>query len=298
MVSQVSYKAINLVSSNGSISITDLSNGDTNLQAAGGSGGVPASPDTSVQFNNAGAFGADASFTWTPTQLTIGPAASTITVATVAPTSVQAASNIIIKSSNAAATNGVGGNLSVVSGSGLGTGNAGKITFLGGSSPSGAGASVSITGGNGGTFGGDFIASAGSGFGTNGSGGGFNLTAGNSKGTGTAGSYNIVAGNNLTVGGAAGGDVNLTAGTGGNGAGLSGSLYLNSTINTALQITDDNVNPQMGFFSATPVAQPTTATASATRAAVIGTVANVGDTYDGYTVAKVVKALRNLGILA
>lgn len=40
MVSQVSYKAINLVSSNGSISITDLANGDTNLQTAGGGGAV------------------------------------------------------------------------------------------------------------------------------------------------------------------------------------------------------------------------------------------------------------------
>lgn len=38
MVSQVSYKAINLVSSNGSISITDLENGDTNLQTSGGGG--------------------------------------------------------------------------------------------------------------------------------------------------------------------------------------------------------------------------------------------------------------------
>jgi hypothetical protein len=38
MVSQVSYKAINLVSSNGSISITDLANGDTNLQTTGGGG--------------------------------------------------------------------------------------------------------------------------------------------------------------------------------------------------------------------------------------------------------------------
>jgi len=40
MVSQVSYKAINLVSTDGSISITDLANGDTNLETAGGSGTV------------------------------------------------------------------------------------------------------------------------------------------------------------------------------------------------------------------------------------------------------------------
>jgi hypothetical protein len=54
----------------------------------------------------------------------------------------------------------------------------------------------------------------------------------------------------------------------------------------------------MAFFGVTPVAQPTTATTAATRAAVVGTLANIGDTYDGYTLAKVVRALRNLGILA
>jgi hypothetical protein len=55
---------------------------------------------------------------------------------------------------------------------------------------------------------------------------------------------------------------------------------------------------KLAFFNANPVVQPTTATAAATRVAVVGTVANIGDTYDGYTLAKVVKALRNLGILA
>jgi hypothetical protein len=38
MVSQVSYKAINLVSADGSITITDLANGDTNLETSGGGG--------------------------------------------------------------------------------------------------------------------------------------------------------------------------------------------------------------------------------------------------------------------
>ena len=54
----------------------------------------------------------------------------------------------------------------------------------------------------------------------------------------------------------------------------------------------------IGFFGVTPATKQTTATTSATRAAVSGTVANVGDTYDGYTLAQVVKALRNYGLLA
>lgn len=51
-----------------------------------------------------------------------------------------------------------------------------------------------------------------------------------------------------------------------------------------------------GMFG-TSTTQPTTAVASATRVAG-ATAANVTDTYDGYTLAQVVKAMRNLGILA
>lgn len=54
---------------------------------------------------------------------------------------------------------------------------------------------------------------------------------------------------------------------------------------------------KIGFWNAAPIIQPTTGVASATRVAG-ATTALVTDTYDGYTVAQVVKALRNLGILA
>lgn len=52
-----------------------------------------------------------------------------------------------------------------------------------------------------------------------------------------------------------------------------------------------------GGFYGTNIAQPTTAVASAARVAG-ATAALVTDTYDGYTLAQVVKALRNLGVLA
>jgi hypothetical protein len=55
---------------------------------------------------------------------------------------------------------------------------------------------------------------------------------------------------------------------------------------------------KIGFWNATPIVQPTTAVASAT--VVSGTGGNVkhDDTFDGYTVEKIVRALRTIGLLA
>lgn len=55
---------------------------------------------------------------------------------------------------------------------------------------------------------------------------------------------------------------------------------------------------KLGFFNASPVAQQTTSVTAATNVGGSGTTVKVDDTFDGYTIAKVVKALRNLGILA
>ena len=55
---------------------------------------------------------------------------------------------------------------------------------------------------------------------------------------------------------------------------------------------------KIGFWGVTPIAQPTTSTAAATFVANTGTTINTASTFDGYTLQKVVKALRNAGILA
>lgn len=55
---------------------------------------------------------------------------------------------------------------------------------------------------------------------------------------------------------------------------------------------------KLAFYNATPIVQPTTAVASATFNPVGGTNIQTSDTFDGYTVAKVVAALRNLGLIA
>lgn len=56
---------------------------------------------------------------------------------------------------------------------------------------------------------------------------------------------------------------------------------------------------KLGFWNATPVVQQTTAVSSATLVPNLGTdPIQSGDTFDGYTLQQVVKALRNTGILA
>lgn len=55
---------------------------------------------------------------------------------------------------------------------------------------------------------------------------------------------------------------------------------------------------KIGFWNATPIAQPTTAVAAATVAATgTGDVVAASTTFDGYTIPQVVKALRNAGLL-
>lgn len=55
---------------------------------------------------------------------------------------------------------------------------------------------------------------------------------------------------------------------------------------------------KIGFWNATPIVQPTTAVAAATLVGGGGTALTDTDTFDGYTLKQIVKALRNTGLLA
>lgn len=83
-----------------------------------------------------------------------------------------------------------------------------------------------------------------------------------------------------------------------------GNLEANNAINMVFGTTTGTkigtaTSQKIGFWNATPIVQPTTAVAAATFAAVAGgSTIDTNDTFDGYTVGQVVKALRNLGILA
>lgn len=59
-----------------------------------------------------------------------------------------------------------------------------------------------------------------------------------------------------------------------------------------------STSQKLGFWNATPIIQPTTGVTASTFVANAGTAINDASTFDGYTVGKVVKALRNTGILA
>lgn len=55
---------------------------------------------------------------------------------------------------------------------------------------------------------------------------------------------------------------------------------------------------KLGFWNATPIVQPTTAIGAATLINLGGTTLTDTDTFDGYTLKQIVKALRDAGILA
>jgi hypothetical protein len=92
-----------------------------------------------------------------------------------------------------------------------------------------------------------------------------------------------------------GGSFTFTAG-GGNAT--QGSINLATVSGTTIQLADSSGARQLGFFGTTPVAQPTTATTGATFVVNSGGTIHPTSTFDGYTLAKVVRALRDLGILA
>ena len=84
-------------------------------------------------------------------------------------------------------------------------------------------------------------------------------------------------------------------------------FYGNVTISTFNLVTDTTTGSKigtatgqkLGFWNATPIAQPTTAIAAATVAATgTGDVVAASTTFDGYTIPQIVKALRDAGLLA
>jgi len=89
--------------------------------------------------------------------------------------------------------------------------------------------------------------------------------------------------------------------------GLGANDYIDTGSNLGIGITAPTakvhvvgstlLDGNLGVFGTTPIAQPTTGIAPSIVAPGVGTNVLQDDTFDGYTVAQVVKALRNLGIL-
>lgn len=116
----------------------------------------------------------------------------------------------------------------------------------------------------------------------------------------TTGNYNTLIGGNSVVG-AVSNNVAISDGQGNK------VLWFNSVnalisdlkIDTTTGIKIGTATTQkLAFWNATPIVQPTTATTPATVVSGTGGVVHHDDTFDGYTLEKIVKALRNTGILA
>ena len=206
------------------------------------------------------------------------------------PSSSETPGDITIQAQAPVAGNRAGGGVNIIAASGIGTGQGGGISFIAGNNlaNSNVGGSVGFQAGNGNT-GGNFTANAGVGTVTGGTllfaagdgdttGGSADFTSGNSSG-GTAGDITFQPGIGLATGG-------------------SFTVIGGATFTNIIQATDDGTNPMFAVFGVSPVTQPTTASAAATRVAGSAvSVFHTDDKYDGYTLAQVVKALRDLGFL-
>jgi hypothetical protein len=188
---------------------------------------APAGSTTQIQYNNAGAFGADANFTFTSGTNTLtagnitGSGTTSMVVQSKAP-ALGSSPTLTVQTPNSPNASYTPANLTLKAGSRFGSG-----TVKGGD--------VNITAGNGGAAGG---------------GGSINLTAGNG-----------------VIGSAIGGSINLTSATdnsviltGGYVAAISGSaaIYVTQDEGSGSYI---NINADtIGFFSATPVSKQSATT--------------------------------------
>jgi hypothetical protein len=76
---------------------------------------------------------------------------------------------------------------------------------------------------------------------------------------------------------------------------VAGNIVTDTTTGTKI---GTGTTQKIGFWNTTPIVQPTTSVGTATFTANSGTAINDASTFDSYTIKQVVKALRNVGILA
>lgn len=201
--------------------------------------------------------------------LSIKPKAASIT---------QPPGRITISGRDAVASSHNGGEVTLSGGQGGSSGLGGSVTCTGGAGKTGG--SVNFTGGTGDTVAGEIYITGGSSYTSGGVGGGFQFIGGS-----------------CTEPGGKGGDIFIATGQGNT---TGGTISLSSALGAtpSIQVTDNGTAALLGFYGATPVPQPSTSGGSATFVANAGTAVNDASTFDGYTIKQVVKALKNLGILA
>ena len=182
------------------------------------------------------------------------------------------------------AIGGAGGDFAITAGNGA-------TATTGSANTAGVGGSVTITAGNAGAAGGNV------------NGGVITLTPGTATGSGTAGNVVISRGGLvITAGGltVTAGVATFTAGatlvtTAALTFGEGGNIVAGTSTGTKI---GTDAAQKLSIWNAAPIVQPTTGVAAATFAANTSLIANDTATFDGYTIGQVVKALRNIGLLA
>ena len=69
-------------------------------------------------------------------------------------------------------------------------------------------------------------------------------------------------------------------------------------INNSGVVVSDGVTHGLGFYGTSAIVQQNTGVSSSTYVSVGGTAVQENDTFDGYTIGQIVKAIRNLGLIA
>ena len=235
---------------------------------------APAGSTTQIQFNNAGAFGASANFTYATgtNTFTVGPAGATTIIETLAPTGSTVAGTLTVRGKNASATNGNGGPINLTGGNGLGSGFGGNVNVNAGNSIAvgGLAGTLSLGAGNGYTQGGAVFFTAG--FANSGTDNGAVVYANGGERNVSGGSMQMFGGQSIN---GTGGGIDVAAG----GSDNSSSGFINFSLTGGAtddgEITFKNPNgeiyahfkndvpggvQQIGFFNVTPASQQSATT--------------------------------------
>ncbi len=214
--------------------------------------GIPGTPTTSIQFNNAGAFGGSADLTWSGTAINL---AGDLVFTDGSSRIINVATQTVLDTNGnkldifSGAGNGVasGGDLSLRAGNSGSQGSGGNVNLLGGRSvTNGVGGQASVMGGDGaGANNGGDVDLTGGAAGATGDGGVIVLLAGEGGNTTGNGGNVFIAGGRANGGGGNGGNLVLRGGIK-NGAGLVGHIwiedgtsFINAILNTSLLATSD-----------------------------------------------------------
>ncbi len=239
--------------------ITFVDSGANGTLTISSTGGSPAGSDTQIQFNDAGAFGADSDFTWNKTTNILTTAGDHAFTSDSTPT----ARNIY--TTDQTTLNKAASKLSIRSGAGNGSG-AGGVLFLGSGTggATGTGGALNINGGNGGSTSGNggainIESGDGNASGKTGNGGNINLNAGDSALSGNGGDINLTPGNAAGTN-KTGGSVNFSLGSN-TGSGTGGTFWIDRTNQTGLtveQIASKFNTFTMGLADGTTIASQRT----------------------------------------